>query len=66
MNNNNIGYKKLSLEDSTKWLWCGGSVFCRCGHHVEDHYNTEYVCHFGAGSCDCKEFISYRVKEELM
>ena len=54
-------------EDSSKWLWCGGSVWCRCSHHIECHDESTLLQIWGRccsfQDCKCDEFVSYRVKE---
>jgi hypothetical protein len=30
-------------------LWTGESVYCRCGHHIIDHYITESMFNVMAG-----------------
>jgi hypothetical protein len=45
-----------------EWLWSGGSVWCKCGHHLIEHQNgsaywQKYPClfkmiqHYDEGGC---------------
>lgn len=58
-------------------LWSGESVFCVCGHHVENHRTTVGTIFWPEGmcsicvfvdkngvdvECDCREFRPYKYK----